>query len=312
MPTPLPVTSPSRMQSGLRPGLLVAAFVVGATGGWQAPIVLAQTNTEAPVSLRVGKLSPGMVSLAGLKVVQEDLGINSTPAPDEDLSQGDLLKRLASAMNEDFQTELQAELDSQKANLDELDPAERRRLNSRVDRLRSKLNAAYLPKLQEVLTAAQVQRLRQVHWQLQGTSALQEPELIDQLKLSNQQINRIRTTIADAQTRANNVANSPFAGGGIERGGYGEMQRRIANIESERDRQVNDLLTAEQRQAWAELLGKPFDRRRLTTAATAPKQTERTKPQVKTRQPKAEAPTDDQTGATLGDRPKTAPPAKNN
>ena len=281
-------------------------FFGGVLGGELLTRAWAQTKSEGTKSLRVGKLSPGMVSLAGIPVIQQELGVATEPTPNQDLSQGELLERLAAAMSEDFQTELQTELNNQKTETGDTDPAERRRLSTRVERLRTQLNTAYLPRLKEVLTESQISRLREIHWQLMGPMALQEPELIEVLKLSNQQINRIRTTISEAQTRISEAANTPFAGGGIERGGYGEMQRRIANVEADRDRQLNDLLTREQRDAWADAVGKPFDRRKLTTAVAAPTQTERSKP--KTRSPtkqSAETPKEGE-GATLGDRPNSA------
>jgi hypothetical protein len=81
------------------------------------------------------------------------------------------------------------------------------------------------------------------------------------------------------------------------------MQRRISNVEAERDRQLNDLLTREQRDTWADAVGKPFDRRKLTTAVPAPTQTDRSKPKTKSRtKQSAETPKEGQ-GATLGDRP---------
>jgi len=295
-----------------RPALAPRVWVWGLLLGCVTCVASAQPPTPESGSVRVGKLSPGLVSLAGLPTIQEELGVSVTPEAGDDLSQADLLKRLAGAMNEDFQSELLTEMNSRKVDLETSGLAERRRLNSRVERLRTTLNAAYLPKLKELLTDAQVQRLRELHWQLQGLLALQEPELVAQMQLTNQQINRIRTTISDAQTRINEAATAPFAGGGIERGGYGEMQKRISNIESERDRQLLDLLTVEQRRAYENALGKPFDRRKLTTTAAPPKQKERTKrlsPSAKPAEKPAETPTQTPT-PTPADKSAASPPEK--
>ncbi|MFM8286018.1 MAG: hypothetical protein ACKOGA_04760 [Planctomycetaceae bacterium] len=286
-------------------GLLIGGELCGVPGGGLTGTAWAQAKSEATKSLRVGKLSPGMVSLAGLTAIQEELGVSFTPEAAANLSEGELLQRLSASMSAEFQNELQIALnkEGQSRETAEEDPVKRRQLNALIEKLRAEMNAKYYPLLQQVLTEAQIVRLRQIHWQLMGSSALQEPELIEVIKLSNQQINRIRTTLAEAQSRIGEAANTPFAGGGIERGGYGEMQRRIANIEAERDRQLNDLLTPEQRNAWADSLGKPFDRRKLTTAVAPPKQTERSKPKTRSSAPKTADPAN---GPTLGDRPNSS------
>jgi serine/threonine protein kinase len=99
-------------------------------------------------------------------------------------------------------------------------------------------------RLDELLTPAQLQRLRQIHRQVRGAAAFADPDIIDALSLTRDQKARIRAL----QTR------SRGSGGG--RGG----NHAVASADESTLRDARALLTLDQVRKWQELIGPPFKR----------------------------------------------------
>ena len=101
----------------------------------------------------------------------------------------------------------------------------------------------------EFLNADQAKRLRQISLQQLGARAFEDPEVADALILTDEQKGRITTIQEDARTQMRSL----FQGGNREQAaGQFDALRRATT------QKVTDLLTAEQKTKWKELIGEQF------------------------------------------------------
>ena len=101
----------------------------------------------------------------------------------------------------------------------------------------------------EFLNEDQARRLQQISLQQRGARAFDDPEVAEALMLTDEQKGRIATIQEDARTQMRSL----FQGGNRDQAvGQFEALRRATT------QKVTDLLTAEQKTKWKELLGEPF------------------------------------------------------
>lgn len=100
-----------------------------------------------------------------------------------------------------------------------------------------------------ILSADQMTRLKQIALQRQGLSAFHEPDIVSELKLTNDQRERIRTI--EFTTMVRPPSSPPQKGP--------QQPYRTAM------RQVNNVLTPEQRARWQKMVGEPFQDSRPAT-----------------------------------------------
>jgi serine/threonine protein kinase len=125
--------------------------------------------------------------------------------------------------------------------------------------------------VEQVLTAAQLHRLRQIALQAQGPMAFREPEVIAALKLTTAQRERIRAIEADVFFLRPDRPLSPGPGpGGRDKGPgsppprppgtSGGPPRRPPEQKNEMalEQIRREVLTAEQTKKWTEMTGEPF------------------------------------------------------
>lgn len=116
-----------------------------------------------------------------------------------------------------------------------------------------KINEKLKPQLAEVLDSQQMERLNQIVWQVAGSQALLDPALASALKLNKEQqekLTAISKEFADKQQEL-------FAAGAG--GDFQERFARMRELNEARDKQAIDVLTADQREQYEKLKGKPFD-----------------------------------------------------
>jgi hypothetical protein len=99
-----------------------------------------------------------------------------------------------------------------------------------------------------VLTPEQQARLRQILWQNRGPAAFLDPVLHEALGLSEAQKRAIQATIEDHRRQIMQLGRGPA----------GNAERTTAIRRQGLDK-VLSLLSAEQKQRWEELKGKPFE-----------------------------------------------------
>jgi putative heme-binding domain-containing protein len=104
------------------------------------------------------------------------------------------------------------------------------------------LPAASLKALAEVLNGGQLQRLRGIYLQQKGNAAFLEAAVKKELKLSTDQVNTIKAALDEQQK------------GQAAAGGFAKMQE----LQKAATAKIQGALTPEQKTAWTNLLGQPF------------------------------------------------------
>jgi hypothetical protein len=122
---------------------------------------------------------------------------------------------------------------------------EREEARKKVTELNAKIMA-------DVLKPEQFKRLKQINWQRQGVIAFSDPEVQKALNLTDEQKTHLRTIGEDlGKERAEIFKN---AGDNRE-----EAMKKITALGKEKMESVAKLLTDEQKKAWKELVGEPFE-----------------------------------------------------
>lgn len=130
-------------------------------------------------------------------------------------------------------------------------------LNKRREEASKKINEKFLPLLSEILTEEQETRLQQIVWQAAGAQALLEKELATKLNLSSEQQDKLASINKDAADKAAELRPQFGRGGGGAN--FQEAFAKIREVNETRDKNLNDVLTAEQKAEFAKLKGKEFD-----------------------------------------------------
>jgi hypothetical protein len=207
-----------------------------------AAATISQTASAQRFGL-FGSRSNSLISLAAYEAVQKDLGVGPEAA-------GKL-----GSLSEEFRDAITKEttaLGIDYGEIGDLPQAERaakmRDVTEKTSAVTSKLTAEYMPKLQEVLSADQLSRLRQIQIQAQGADALVSAEIATVLELSSEQKKGLADLISEYQRKQQELT-----------GDFQERFARIREMNTERDNRAIDLLTAGQKEKYAVLKGQPFD-----------------------------------------------------
>jgi hypothetical protein len=120
---------------------------------------------------------------------------------------------------------------------------------------RKKVTEAGLVALKDVLKPEQIDRIKQVQFQMSMqfggiAGALADPELQKNLKLSESQIADIKTIGDDVRKEM-----EALQGGGFNRENFAKMQ----TIRKEAGEKVLKVMNDDQKKAWDALVGKPFE-----------------------------------------------------
>lgn len=101
---------------------------------------------------------------------------------------------------------------------------------------------------ENILNTVQIKRLKQIEWQVAGARAVNQPEVNDALKLTEDQ----KTKVKDALPRFGGRQGG--GGGGTPPDAEAREKARKEAIEK-----VQAILTDEQKATWKDLMGAPFD-----------------------------------------------------
>ena len=127
---------------------------------------------------------------------------------------------------------------------------------------RGKEHHAYVQKAQENLTAflqgllqeAQFQRLRQVMLQREGLFALGNPEIMQELELTDQQRQQFVEVVQAMQKKIESLMKAAQTSGKPE-----ELRPKLMKIRQEHQDQIEAILNDAQKKQWQKMLGKPLD-----------------------------------------------------
>jgi len=116
-------------------------------------------------------------------------------------------------------------------------------------------------KLAEVLDKAQNQRLDEIALQQQGADGLVGENVVAALKLSKEQVDKIKAAISTRDTEIGKLRGSfrggPGGGGGG--GGFEEIREKTDKLRKEADTTAASVLSKEQTEALAKLKGAAFE-----------------------------------------------------
>lgn len=102
-----------------------------------------------------------------------------------------------------------------------------------------------------VLTPEQDKRLKQILWQQQGPRALLSAEVQQALKFSDEQKDTVKVIFEDAAKKMREIQNK----GKLDE----EGKKKLAAAQKDTLEKTQTLLTEEQKKAWKELKGEPFE-----------------------------------------------------
>ncbi|GIV06273.1 MAG: hypothetical protein KatS3mg016_1848 [Fimbriimonadales bacterium] len=123
-----------------------------------------------------------------------------------------------------------------------LPPQERRQ---KMEELRTKNDPT------KVLNETQKKRLREIELQAMGAFALMQPEVADELKLTQEQRSKLQGIIMQSMQQM----REQFQGGGF---GQGQGAQQMQQMREQMEKQMLEVLTPAQRQQWQQMQGKPF------------------------------------------------------
>ncbi|MBC7819361.1 MAG: Spy/CpxP family protein refolding chaperone [Planctomycetaceae bacterium] len=121
-----------------------------------------------------------------------------------------------------------------------------------------KVNEKVKPKLAEILDASQRERLQQLTWQAAGAQAYQNADVIAALKLSKEQQDKLAAITKEFGDKQRDLFPRGGAGGGGERLNFEEMRKKMTELNESRDKQLGEVLTADQKSQFEKLKGKEF------------------------------------------------------
>ena len=227
--------------------LYQSVFVLGLAALSAVP-ALAQPQPGGPglpPGAAVPVADPGLdlVIAAGLvadKSLQEDLKLTA-----------DQVKDIAAAVRK-IREKYQPKLNT-------LDPKERSDLLAKFDDETRKAAA-------KVLKPEQAKRLKQIERQTVagGVYAFLDEEVAKELKLTDDQKGKIKGILTELQKGIPELAKENL-GEKIEYGGLANLRKMVAHLKAAEKRtkaamaDINEVLTANQRKAWKELIGEPFE-----------------------------------------------------
>jgi hypothetical protein len=114
------------------------------------------------------------------------------------------------------------------------------------------VNTEVLAALGSILKPDQLKRLKQIELQMQRAMAFSNPEVQKSLKLTSDQIEKIKTINDDAQAERRSLFSG--GGGGRNQGNFQKMQA----MQKETLTKIEGVLTDEQKKSWKDMTGEPF------------------------------------------------------
>jgi hypothetical protein len=132
--------------------------------------------------------------------------------------------------------------------LQDLSQEERR---AKMATIQQTISAETYKELDSILKPDQIKRLKQIQLQQSGVNAFTTPDVEKALKLDNAQKEKIKTIAGDFGAAQREL----FQPGGD----FAEMAKKRAALQKETMDKVVSILKDDQKQAWKELVGQPFE-----------------------------------------------------
>lgn len=131
---------------------------------------------------------------------------------------------------------------------------------AKAEETRKKVMGKYQPDLDKILEAGQRDRLKQIQIQAEGSRAYQNADVVAALKISKEQQDKLDAIGKEFGEKARELfPRGGAGGGGGERPNFEEMQKKMTELNAARDKQLAEVLTADQKAAFEKLKGKTFE-----------------------------------------------------
>ncbi|OWK37952.1 hypothetical protein FRUB_07072 [Fimbriiglobus ruber] len=142
-------------------------------------------------------------------------------------------------------------------------------------------NKTAYTELSSILKPEQITRLKQIGVQVAGARAFRDPEVVAALKLTDDQKDKVKDTLAASAKESQELRTEYGLGGGRQGGGKGkgkaavdadkmkEYQKKNELITKETLTKVAATLTDDQKKTWQTLSGETFDVAKLQTEMAA-------------------------------------------
>ena len=119
---------------------------------------------------------------------------------------------------------------------------------------RQKSSEQFAPFLKETLKAEQFKRLQQLRLQHEGPTALGQPEIRKELKITDEQWKQFVGVIQEMQKKIAPLMKEAQSGGNPE-----EIRPKVIEIRKEHEGKIEALLSDAQKKQWKKMLGKPVN-----------------------------------------------------
>jgi hypothetical protein len=126
-------------------------------------------------------------------------------------------------------------------------------LFAKGEEARKKVMAKFQPDLDKILEPAQRDRLKQIQIQAEGSQAYQDADVVAALKLSKEQQDKLAAISKEFRDKRMELFTRGGQGGDRE-----EMRKKGKELSDAHDKQLAEVLTADQKSAFEKLKGKPF------------------------------------------------------
>jgi Spy/CpxP family protein refolding chaperone len=146
-------------------------------------------------------------------------------------------------LTEQQKTQIRQMQESMRTAMQELRNAPPQERRQKMEELRQKNDPT------KVLNESQKKRLRELELQAMGPTAFLQPEVADELKLSQEQRSRLQGIVMQQMQQL----REQFQGGGQGQGAPNFQQMR-----EQAEKQMLEVLTPAQREQWQQMQGKPF------------------------------------------------------
>mgnify|MGYP003390294617 CR=1 FL=1 len=186
------------------------------------------------------------ITLAANEAVQKDLNLTD--------EQAGAIKTLGDQVRE----EMRSAFTGGGAGGQNQSEEERAKAREKMAESIKKVNDKFQPKLDGILDAGQRDRLKQIQIQADGSRAYSNADVVAALKISKDQQDKIAAITKDFAAKQGELFPRGGAGGG-ERPNFEEMQKKMTELNANRDKQLAEVLTADQKSALEKMKGKTFD-----------------------------------------------------
>lgn len=125
----------------------------------------------------------------------------------------------------------------------------------KMQELSHEINAGVKKEAAEFLKADQLTRLTQIDYQFRGAFAFNDPEVQAKLKITDDQ----KTAIREIEQESMESMRSLFSNIGNDEEARKEARTKMVELQKSTKEKVEGKLTDDQKKAWKELIGAPFE-----------------------------------------------------